>query len=231
MRENILIVEDEESLRSTLGLRLRGEGYVVDTACDGIGGLEKATTQPFDLIILDIMLPDRSGWDVCLDIRQAGMAIPILILTARSQTGDKVLGLKLGADDYVTKPFKADELLARIEVLLRRVPVHTGSGVHQFGSIRVDMQRAEVTRDGKPVYLASREYQLLRYLIERVGTSVSRGELLRAVWGYPGNALTRTVDMHVASLREKLEENPKHPELIVTVAGLGYKFMGSRSMG
>jgi len=231
MRENILIVEDEESLRSTLGLRLRGEGYVVDTASDGIGGLEKATTQPFDLIILDIMLPDRSGWDVCRDIRQAGMAIPILILTARTQTGDKVVGLKLGADDYVTKPFKAAELLARIEVLLRRVPLHIGSGVHQFGSIRVDIQRAEVTRDGKPVYLAAREYQLLRYLIERVGTSVSREELLKAVWGYPGHTLTRTVDMHVASLREKLEEKPKHPELIVTVAGLGYKFMGSRNMG
>lgn len=229
MKANILLVEDEEALTSTLSVRLRGEGYVVDTASDGVSGFEKATTQPFDLIILDIMLPDRSGWDVCRDIREAGMATPILFLTARSQTTDKVVGLRLGADDYVTKPFKAAELVARIEVLLRRVPIRSGHGVHQFGLLKVDVGRGEVSRDGQPVCLATREFQLLRYLIERAGTSVSREELLRAVWGYATSTLTRTIDMHVASLRDKLETNPKRPELILTVAGVGYKFMGSRN--
>lgn len=227
MRENILLVEDEQALRSTLSVRLQGEGYVVDTAADGVEGFEKATTRPFDLIILDIMLPYRSGLDVCRDIRQAGLATPILFLTARHQTTDKVIGLKLGADDYVTKPFKAVELIARIEALLRRVPIRSGHGVHQFGSIRVDIRRAEVTKDEKPVYLSAREFQLLRYFIERAGSTIPRVELLRSVWGYDTNTMTRTVDMHVASLREKLEENPRHPELIVTVAGVGYKFVGS----
>ena len=227
MKENILLVEDEQALRSTLSVRLEGEGYIVDTAADGVEGLEKATSKPFDLIILDIMLPYRSGLDVCRDIRQAGLATPILFLTARHQTTDKVIGLKLGADDYVTKPFKAVELIARIEALLRRVPIRSGHGVHQFGSIRVDIRRAEVTKDEKPVYLSAREFQLLRYFIERAGSTIPRVELLRSVWGYDTNTMTRTVDMHVASLREKLEENPRHPELIVTVAGVGYKFVGS----
>jgi two-component system alkaline phosphatase synthesis response regulator PhoP len=230
MNESILLVEDEQALRSTLSVRLRGEGYVVDTACDGVEGFEKATTQPFDLIILDIMLPHRSGLDVCRDVRQAGFATPILFLTARHQTSDKVIALKLGGDDYVTKPFKAAELLARIEVLLRRVPIRTGQGIHQFGPIRVDLRRAEVTRDDKPLYLSAREFQLLRYLIERAGNTVPRGELLRSVWGYDSGTLTRTVDMHVASLRDKLEENPRHPVLIVTAPGVGYKFTGSRGV-
>jgi two-component system alkaline phosphatase synthesis response regulator PhoP len=227
MNESILLVEDELALRTTLGDRLRGEGYIVDTAVDGHEAFEKITTQPFDLVILDLMLPSRSGLDVCRDIRQAGMATPILILTARTQTIDKVVGLKLGADDYVTKPFEAAELIARIEVLLRRVPIRSGQGIHEFGSIRVDVKRAEVTRDGKPVYLSAREFQLLRYFIERAGTTIPRKELLRSVWGYDADALTRTVDTHVASLRQKLEENAKRPELIVTVAGVGYKFTAS----
>ena len=226
MNESILLVEDEHALRTTLSDRLRGEGYVVDTAVDGHEGLEKAANLPFDLIILDLMLPYRSGLDICREIRQAGMATPILILTARTQTVDKVVGLKLGADDYVTKPFEAAELIARIETLLRRVPIHTGQGIHEFGSIRVDVRRSEITRDGKPVYLTSREFQLLRYFMERTGSTVPRTELLRSVWGYDSDTLTRTVDTHVASLRQKLEENPKRPEFIVTVAGVGYKFMG-----
>lgn len=229
MRENILLIEDEQALQATLSVRLRGEGYVVDTASDGVGGFEKATSLPFDLIILDVMLPDRSGFDVCRDIRQAGLATPILFLTARHQTTDKVIGLKLGADDYVTKPFKAAELVARIEALLRRVPIRSGQGVHQFGSLHINIRRSEVTRAGKPIYLSAREFQLLRYMIERSGCTIPRGELLRSVWGYDESTLTRTVDMHVASLREKLEENPKHPELIVTVAGVGYKFLGSKT--
>jgi two-component system, OmpR family, alkaline phosphatase synthesis response regulator PhoP len=228
MKASILLIEDEQSVQSTLGLRLRSEGYVVDTANDGTEGFEKATTSPFDLIILDVMLPDRNGFDICRDIRQAGLATPILFLTARHQTTDKVLGLKLGADDYVTKPFKSEELMARVEVLLRRVPVRSGYGVHQFGPIRVDLRRAEVTRVGTPVYLSAREFQLLKYFIERAEATISRSELLQSIWGYNEKTLTRTVDMHVSSLREKLEQNPKCPELIVTISGVGYKFKGSK---
>src|SRR5437016_7935048 len=146
MHESILLVEDEAALRATLSDRLRGEGYVVNTAVDGHEGFEKAANMPFDLVILDIMLPVRSGLDICRGIRQAGMATPILILTARDQTIDKVVGLKLGADDYVTKPFAAEELIARIEALLRRVPIKTGQAIHEFGSIIVDVKRSKVTR-------------------------------------------------------------------------------------
>ena len=230
MNKNILLVEDDAGLRSTLSLRLGSVGYSVDTAKDGIEAFEKATSQPFDLIILDLMLPARSGLDVCRDIRQAGLATPILMLTALHQTTDKVVGLKIGADDYVTKPFKAAELMARVEVLLRHVPIHSGCGVFQFGPIRVDFQNREVTRNQKAVILAAREFQLLQYLIEQTGRTVPRAELLRAVWGFEGDSTTRTVDAHVAALRQKLEVNAKHPELILTVAGVGYKFVGSRTM-
>jgi two-component system, OmpR family, alkaline phosphatase synthesis response regulator PhoP len=226
MNENILVVEDEQALRHALGVRLRSEGYVVDTAEDGHVGLEKATNLPFDLIILDVMLPYHNGLEVCRSIRQLGLATPILMLTVKDQTIDKVVGLKLGADDYMTKPFEAAELIARVEALLRRAPAHTGQGVHQFGSIVVDVPRAEVTRDGKPISLTAREFQLLSYLMERSGSTVPRSELLRSVWGYDSDAFTRTVDSHIASLRQKLEEDPKHPELILTVSGVGYKFAG-----
>jgi two-component system alkaline phosphatase synthesis response regulator PhoP len=230
MNENILIVEDEEALRMTLGDRLKSEGYVVDFAADGEQGMEKATQLPFDLIILDIMLPRRSGLDLCTDIRRAGLATPILLLTARSQTSDKVVGFKLGADDYVTKPFDTLELMARIEALLRRAPSksatpsQSGTGLYQFGSIVIDMRGTEVTRDGEHVYLTAREFQLLRYFVEHQGITLSRDELLREVWGHEAGTFTRTVDVHVASLRQKLERVPKKPELIVTIPGLGYKF-------
>jgi two-component system, OmpR family, alkaline phosphatase synthesis response regulator PhoP len=227
MNESILLVEDDAAVRTTLTDRLRGEGYVVDTAVDGHEASEKAANLPFDLVILDLMLPSRNGLDVCRDIRQAGMATPILILTARTQTIDKVVGLKLGADDYVTKPFESAELIARIEVLLRRMPVQAGHGIVKFGSTLVDLKRREVTRDGKPVALTAREFQLLQYFIARAGVSLPRKELLRSVWGYDDEALTRTVDTHIVSLRQKLEENPKRPQLIVTVSGVGYKFTGS----
>lgn len=222
------MIEDEEALRSTLSVRLRAEGYLVDEASDGGSGLAKATSRAYDLIILDLMLPDRNGLDVCRDIRQAGMTTPLILLTARRQTADKVTGLRLGADDYVTKPFNAAELMARIEAVLRRVPVRSGHCVHQFGPFEIDVQRAEVTRDGKSVHLGRREFQLLRYMIERSGTSISRAELLRAVWGY-ATTTTRTIDVHISNLREKLESNPKHPQLILTVGGVGYKVAGARN--
>jgi len=226
MNENLLLVEDEQALRTALEVRLRAEGYVVDTAADGEEGLQKATNLPFDLIVLDVMLPYRNGLDVCRAVRQLGLATPILILTVRDQIVDKVVGLNLGADDYMTKPFEAAELIARIQALLRRVPIRTGQGVYEFGSIRVDVRRGEVIRDGKKIYLTAREFQLLCYLIERTGSTVPRTELLQSLWGYGAGAFTRTVDTHVASLRQKLEDNPGRPELILTTPGVGYKFVG-----
>ena len=229
MQPNILLVEDEDALRMTLGDLLRKDGYVVDYAADGDEGFTKAVREPFDLIILDVMLPGRSGFTVCRDIRQAGLITPILMLTARGQTADKVNGLKIGADDYVTKPFDTLELLARIEALLRRSPskAEGGAGIYQFGPIRVDRRGTEVTRGGQPVPLSAREFQLLRYFIDHPGATLSRDELLTQVWGYSANVFTRTVDMHVASLRQKLEDDPKQPRFILTIQGLGYKFKPS----
>jgi two-component system, OmpR family, alkaline phosphatase synthesis response regulator PhoP len=226
MNEHVLVVEDEQALRNALGVRLRSEGYVVDMAEDGQVALEKATNLSFDLIILDVMLPYHNGLDVCRTVRRMGLATPILMLTVKDQVVDKVVGLKLGADDYMTKPFDAAELMARVEALLRRAPAHTGQGVHQYGSIVIDVSRSEVTRDGKSVRLTAREFQLLCYLMERAGSTVPRKELLRSVWGYDSEAFTRTVDSHIATLRQKLGEDPKRPELIVTVSGVGYKFVG-----
>jgi len=226
MNENILLVEDEEALRMTLSDRLRSEGYVVDFAADGNEGLSKATGLPFDLIILDVMLPHRSGFDVCRDIRKAGLATPILLLTARDQTMDKVFGFRLGADDYVTKPFDTLELIARVEALLRRVPGRANQNVYQVGPLRMDVKGTEVTRNGQPVYLSAREFQLLRHLMEHRGVTLSRSDLLHEVWGYEDGTYTRTVDVHIASLRQKLEQDPKRPELIVTVPGMGYKLKG-----
>ncbi len=213
----------------TLGDRLRSEGYAVDVAFDGKSGFEKINQAPFDLVILDIMLPFRSGLDLCVDIRRSGFTTPILILTALSQSVEKVAGLKLGADDYVTKPFDTLELMARVEALLRRSPNRPENmgimpEVLRLGPIVLDLRKSRVTRDGQPVNLTSREYQLFRYLVEHRGVTVSREELLEQVWGHIPGTLTRTVDMHIASLRQKLELQPKKPEMIITVPLMGYKF-------
>jgi len=229
MNEHILLVEDEQALRTALEVRLRGEGYVLDAAVDGEEALRKATSLPFDLIILDVMLPVRNGFDVLRDIRQKGMATPILMLTVRDQLVDKVVGLNLGADDYMTKPFEPAELIARVQALLRRVPVRTGQGTYLFGPIQVNVARGEVTKDGKNIDLTRREFQLLCYLMERSGTPVLRSELLRSIWGYDTGAFTRTVDTHIGSLRRKLEDEPGQPQLILTVPNVGYKFQGSDS--
>jgi two-component system alkaline phosphatase synthesis response regulator PhoP len=226
MSGSILLIEDEYALRMTLGDRLRKEGYAVDCAVDGEDGLNKATHQPFDLIVLDVMLPRLDGFAVCKDLRAAGLATPVLMLTARGRTAEKVNGLKIGADDYVTKPFKMPELLARIGALLRRAPARedTQPAVHEFGQVRVDLRGTEVTRDGRIVNLSAREMQLLRFFLENPGVTASREELLTRVWGYHRAMFTRTVDVHVASLRQKLEEEPRHPRFFLTVPKLGYKF-------
>jgi len=231
MNENILLVEDEEDLRTTLSDRLHDEGYVVRSAANGDEGFDQAIRLPFDLILLDIMLPRRSGLDICRDIRKAGLATPILMLTARSETVDKVVGLKLGADDYLTKPFETVELLARIEALLRRRPARAARReIFELGFLHVDLRATQVTRRGTPVNLSAREFQLLRYFIEHSGETLSRGEILKEVWNYDASTFTRTVDVHVASLRQKLEEDPKQPQLIFTVTGLGYKFVGLKAI-
>lgn len=224
MNERILLVEDEEGLRMTLNDRLHSEGYVVDVAADGTEGLNKAISLSFDLIILDIMLPRRSGLDICRDIRMAGLGTPIMLLTARDQIAEKVVGLKMGADDYMTKPFDTMELMARIEALFRRAQSPPTKRVLQSGSLRMDVRATEVTRDGNNVELSAREFHLLRHLMEHPGETLSRDELLQEVWGYEEGTLTRTVDVHIASLRQKLEKDPKRPEQILTVPGSGYKF-------
>jgi two-component system, OmpR family, alkaline phosphatase synthesis response regulator PhoP len=228
MSKRILLVEDEPGLVLTLTDRLMSEGYTVETARDGETGFELASSESFDLILLDVMLPRKNGFDVCRDLRQRGIHTTIIMLTARGQVVDKVVGLKLGADDYVTKPFEMIELLARIEAHLRRSPTTPDSTpeIYQFGSVRVDFRRAEVERDGLPVELSAREFKLLCHFIEHRGTALSRDELLDEVWGYNSMPSTRTVDVHIAWLRQKLEPNPRHPQYIVTVHGLGYKFVG-----
>jgi two-component system alkaline phosphatase synthesis response regulator PhoP len=226
MHDSILLVEDEEALRMTLGDRLRSEGYIVDYAADGEEGLDKATRFPFDLILMDVMLPRRDGFDVCRGIRQAGLITPILMLTALGQTADKVKGLKIGADDYVTKPFNMQELMARVQALLRRAPTRPPvmEVSFTFGSVRVDLRGTEATRDGKRVNLSAREFQLLRYFLEHPGMTLSREDLLKHVWGYSEETFTRTVDVHVAGLRQKLEPEPKRPRYFLTIQGMGYKF-------
>lgn len=224
----ILLVEDEESLVLTLKDRLNAEGYTVEVASDGLTATELGLSPRFDLIVLDIALPRKNGFDVCRDLRQRGIHTPVLMLTARGQVVDKVLGLKLGADDYLTKPFETIELLARIEALLRRGKTVSNSSaeVYAFGGVQVDFRSAVVTRDGTPVELSGLELKLLRYFIDHRGAVLSRDELLDKVWGYEAMPVTRTVDVHVASLRQKIEANPSRPEYIVTVHGLGYKFVG-----
>ena len=228
MKSRILLVEDEPGLIITLTDRLTSEGYIVETSSDGEIGFERALNETFDIIILDVMLPRKNGFDVCRDLRQKNVQIPIIMLTARGQVVDKVVGLKLGADDYLTKPFEMLELLARIEALLRRFAGVSPSSpdTFQFGPVRVDFRRVEVDRDGVAVELSSLEFKLLHYLIEHRGTVISRNKLLDEVWGYDAMPSTRTVDVHVAWLRQKIEVNPRHPQFILTVHGLGYKFAG-----
>jgi two-component system, OmpR family, alkaline phosphatase synthesis response regulator PhoP len=227
MNSNILLVEDEPGLVLTLSDRLRAEGYNVEAVYDGNTAVERATRDPFGLIILDVMLPGKSGFEVCQELRQRGFSTPILMLTARTQVADKVTGLKTGADDYLTKPFEMAELLARVEALLRRGS-RTGSDgpdFYNFGPLRIDMRRSEVFRDGVSAGLSTKEFQLLRYLIEHRGKTLTREELLKDVWGYSSAPSTRTVDVHVAWLRQKLENDPKQPQYIITVHGQGYKFV------
>jgi two-component system, OmpR family, alkaline phosphatase synthesis response regulator PhoP len=222
----ILLVEDEAGLILTLTDRLTAEGFSVKSAADGESGLQIALSENFDLIILDVMLPKKNGYDICRDLRQKSVTTPILMLTAKGETFDKVLGLKLGADDYLTKPFEMIELLARIEALLRRAPqsLQNSTEHFNFGDISVDFKSAEITKHSTKIELSAMEFKLLQFLIENRGVVHSRDKLLDEVWGYDAMPSTRTVDVHIAWLRQKLETNAKHPQFIQTVHGLGYKF-------
>ena len=228
MRYKLLLIEDEPGLCLTLGDRLQKEGYLVDISNDGESGFQRAANQPYDLLILDLMLPKKNGTDICRDLRQMGLAIPVLMLTALTQTDDKVRGLKIGADDYLTKPFEMAELLARIEALLRRATRSFTSThlVYQFGPVRIDFRKTQITRCGEPVACSAKEFQLLRYFVEHKGETLTRETLLQEVWGYTAVPYTRTVDVHIAWLRQKLEDDPKQPQWILTVHGLGYRFSG-----
>lgn len=227
MNARILIVEDEAGLATTLKDRLQKEGHTVSVARDGNSGMDMATREPFDVLILDLMLPGQNGLTICQKVRQLGSNAPILMLTARRQTMDKVIGLRTGADDYLTKPFKMVELLARVDALLRRTAAgKVAAARYQFGDLQIDIRSTEVMREGRPVALSAKEFQLLRYFVEHRGATLSRDELLREVWGYGGQPSTRTVDVHVAWLRQKVEKDPKAPQLILTIVGMGYKFVG-----
>jgi len=226
MNPRILLVEDEPGLVLTLSDLLAAEGYEVESATDGPTGLAKAANGQFDLIILDVMLPGKNGLEVCRELRQRGKDVAVLMLTAKTQLTDRVVGLKLGADDYLAKPFEPPELLARIEALLRRVKKQRLPRVarFQFGNVEVDFERGDVQKKGVPVSLTGKELELLRCLIDRRGNVVSREELLEGVWEYQPGVSSRTIDVHIAWLRQKLEDTPQSPRYIHTVRGVGYRF-------
>lgn len=222
---DILVIEDEESILMALEDDLTLEGYKVTTATDGETGFTLASEKQFDLLILDIMLPGMNGFDVCRKLRQAGMTTPILMLSARGQEVDRVLGLELGADDYVTKPFSPRELQARIKAILRRVnQTRQKVEVVRFGNVEVDFKKYEVYKDGQPVYLTSLEFSLLKFLIENSDRALSRNDILDGVWGEEVHVYDRTVDTHIGHLRKKTEDDADNPAHIVSVRGVGYRF-------
>jgi two-component system alkaline phosphatase synthesis response regulator PhoP len=223
----ILFVEDEAAFAVGMIDRLESEGYEVEWANSGLAGYERALTHPFDLIVLDVMLPGKNGFDICRDLRREGVNAPVLMLTARGEVVDRVVGLKLGADDYVQKNCEPMELMARIEAALRRsgVGAVAGAGRAEFGDVRVNLRNHEVTRAGRPLTLSPVEFRLLEYLIGRRGAVVKREELLENVWGLEGDTLSRTVDVHIAGLRKKIEADSRYPRFLLTVKGAGYKLV------
>lgn len=224
--DKILIIEDEESILMALEDNLKIEGYEVFSALDGEKGLDAAREKNHDLIILDIMLPKMNGFDVCRNLRSEGITTPILMLTAKSQEVDKVLGLELGADDYVTKPFSSRELLARVKALLRRSQTQVPEvEAFTFGDVEVDFKKYEVRKSGRLIYLTALEFSLLQFLIKNLGQVVDRSIILDGVWGDDVFVQPRTVDKHIAELRKKLEDDPPNPKHIIGVRSVGYKFV------
>jgi DNA-binding response OmpR family regulator len=220
----ILVIEDDLSIQQGLADNLKFESYEVATASDGETACQVMRERTFDLIILDLMLPGMNGYEFCRRIRQDGVSTPVLVLTARSEEADRIRGLDLGADDYVTKPFSVPELLARIRALLRRAASRTPAPkTLRFGDVEIHFGRYEAFKAGKPIRMARKEFALLRYLAARAGEVVTREELLNEVWGYNSYPTTRTVDNHIASLRSKIEEDAASPKYLLTIHGVGYK--------
>ena len=225
-KTRILIVEDEPAMVQGLLDNFEYEGYEVISAVDGAAGLERALSDEPDLVVLDVMMPKLSGLDVCKQLKAKKPGLPIIMLTARGQEIDKVVGLELGADDYVTKPFSIRELMARVKAVLRRASPQVPSELYRFSDVEVNVRSNEVTRGGRPVELSSKEFALLAYFVAHPAETLSRDRLLDAVWGYENYPNTRTVDAHIVHLRQKLEPNPEEPRFILTVHGSGYKFVG-----
>jgi len=226
MTGKVLIVEDDQAMAVALRDGFEYEGYSVQVARDGAAGLKLAADKELDLIILDVMLPKMSGFDVCKQLRNIGNSTPIIMLTARGQEIDKVVGLKIGADDYVTKPFSFMELMARVEALLRRTHRQAETSEDfRFGDVAVNFKKFEVTKSGVTLEMSPREFNILRFFIEHRGEVITRDQLLDSVWGYGSFPLTRTVDMHIAKLRQKIEATPGDPKHIITVHRVGYKFV------
>ena len=224
--KKILIIEDEKDMVTGLKFNLEARDYTVIAAYDGEAGYQKALEEQPDLVILDLMLPKRNGYEVCKSLKKEIPDLPIIILTAKSQEAEIVTGLELGADDYITKPFSVLELLARIKSVLRRVK--SGSQlpeVYRFGNLEINFRKYYARKEGKSLTLSPREYEILKCLIERQGEIVSRDDLLNQVWGYYSFPNTRTVDAHIAKIRRKIEDKPEEPKLIITIHGIGYKFL------
>jgi two-component system alkaline phosphatase synthesis response regulator PhoP len=224
-QQRILIVEDEPDLRQGLEMNLKAEGYVVLTAATGDAGVKRALEERPDLVLLDVMLPGLNGFDVCRDLGRKGFESPIIMLTAKAEEIDRVVGLEIGADDYVTKPFGLRELLARIRVRLRRHTPGSATEVLRFGSVEIDFDRHEASRKGERVELTGKEFDLLKLLARHAGEIVTRDRLLNEVWGYESYPTTRTIDNHILRLRQKLEEDPASPRHILSIYGEGYKFV------
>lgn len=225
--EKILIIEDEKDMVTGLKFNLEARGYDVVVAYDGESGLQKAVAEHPDLVILDVMLPKRDGYDMCRSLKEKSPALPIIMLTAKSQEAEIVTGLELGADDYVTKPFSVLELLARIKSVLRRTKAGTTiPEVYSIEDLEINFKKYSANKKGRAVYFSPREYEILRYFIEKRGEIVSREDLLNHVWGYDTYPNTRTVDAHIVKLRQKIEDAPDQPRHLITIHGIGYKLLG-----
>ncbi len=226
----ILVIEDEPNMRMGLTDNLTFEGYEVEAAADGAAGLQMILKNSYDLIVMDIMMPNLSGFDICKEVRSRQIEVPIIMLTAKGEEIDKVLGLELGADDYITKPFSLRELLARIKAILRRSGGNHGESEQQatitIGKLNVNFTAYTADIDGDGIKMSHKEFEILKYLFDRKNETVSRHDLLENIWGYGGDITTRTVDNFILRLRQKVEDNPNQPSIILTAHGIGYKFIG-----
>lgn len=227
---NILVIEDETSIMKGLKDNLEAEGYKVSAAKDGKKGLEKALKENVDLVLLDIMLPEMNGFDVCKKIKIKKLTLPIIMLTAKAEEADKIMGLELGADDYITKPFSINEVLARINAVLRRAKLHKTAkkkrlDLYEFGNVKLDFGKLEAKKGKKDIKFSKREFEIMEYLIKRKNEVISRNDLLDVVWGYDVFPTTRTVDNFIARIRKQIEDKPAKPKHILSIRSAGYKFV------